>query len=108
MSSIRQILILTLITGSSLTSAAWSNSIPEPTITTTQTLITPSLEIIYNPTFTAKPELPPQTPTPTPLPPEWEENSELTNGIIFGGVMLVLIIVGGTIRGIRQKNNSIF
>ncbi|MCJ7622868.1 MAG: hypothetical protein MUO76_05145 [Anaerolineaceae bacterium] len=32
-------------------------------------------------------------------------NRELTNGIVFGGVILVLIIVGGTLSIISRKEN---
>lgn len=43
------------------------------------------------------------TVTPTPLPQEWLENSELTNGIVLGGVLLVLIIIVGTLGAIRRR-----
>ncbi|MEA4906507.1 MAG: hypothetical protein VB089_02740 [Anaerolineaceae bacterium] len=39
----------------------------------------------------------------TPYPQEWLDNREQTNGIVFGGVMLVLIIVGGTLHAIRKR-----
>jgi hypothetical protein len=42
-------------------------------------------------------------PTRTPIPQEWVENVEQTNGVVFGGVILVLIIVGGTLHAIQQK-----
>lgn len=37
------------------------------------------------------------------MPPEWEENSEQTNGILLGGVILVLIIVVGSYSVMRRK-----
>ncbi len=40
--------------------------------------------------------------TPTPLPQEWLENSELTTGIVLGGVLLVLIIFVGSLGAIRR------
>jgi hypothetical protein len=40
----------------------------------------------------------------TPLPNEILQNREQTNGVIFGGVILVLIIVGGTLSMIGRKN----
>ena len=42
------------------------------------------------------------TPTPSPLPDEWIQNSENTNDILLVGVLLVLIVVGGTYNAIRQ------
>ena len=39
----------------------------------------------------------------TPVPPEMLANSEQTNGLIIGGVILVLIVVGGTLGVIRRK-----
>ena len=38
----------------------------------------------------------------TPLPEEILKSSELTNGVVMVGVVLVLIIVGGTFLGIRR------
>lgn len=40
---------------------------------------------------------------PTPYPPELLASSEQTNGIVFGGVLLVLIVVAGTLAAIRRK-----
>lgn len=43
--------------------------------------------------------------TPTPIPPELLANREQTIGIVLGGIVLVLIIVGGTasvMRGSRR------
>jgi len=41
--------------------------------------------------------------TPTPIPPELLANREQTTGIVLGGVVLVLIIVGGTARAITRN-----
>lgn len=41
--------------------------------------------------------------TPTPIPPELLANREQTTGLIFGGVVLVLIIVGGTASVITRN-----
>ena len=38
----------------------------------------------------------------TPLPEEILKSSELTNGVVMVGVVLVLVIVGGTFFGIRR------
>lgn len=40
------------------------------------------------------------------IPPEWENNSEQTNGILLGGVILVFIIIIGAFSGMRRKNHS--
>ncbi|MDZ4159880.1 MAG: hypothetical protein U1B80_08825 [Anaerolineaceae bacterium] len=39
----------------------------------------------------------------TPIPIEWENNIEQTNGIIMGAVLLVMIVVGGTLGAIRRR-----
>jgi len=39
----------------------------------------------------------------TPLPIEWQENAHQTNGIVLGGVILVLIVVGGTLSTILRR-----
>jgi len=41
--------------------------------------------------------------TPTPIPEELLANREQTTGIVLGGVVLVLIIVGGTARAITRN-----
>jgi hypothetical protein len=49
------------------------------------------------------------TPTATPIPEEWANNVEQTTGIVIGGVILTLIIIGGTLHTIsvnRQNNPS--
>jgi hypothetical protein len=35
--------------------------------------------------------------TPTPLPAEWLASAEQTNGIVFGAVIILLLIIAGTI-----------
>ena len=50
-------------------------------------------------TITATPEI-----TENAYPPELIENQEQTNGIVLAGILLVLIIVGGTAGYIRRKN----
>ncbi len=40
---------------------------------------------------------------PTQLPQEYLENAHQTNGILLGGVILVLIVVVGTLSALRQK-----
>ena len=34
--------------------------------------------------------------TPTPLPAEWLASAQQTNGIIFGAVIIILLIIAGT------------
>ncbi len=43
--------------------------------------------------------------TPTPLPAEYFSNSEQTNGVLLGAVILGLIIIAGTI-GILVRDRS--
>jgi hypothetical protein len=43
--------------------------------------------------------------TPTPLPAEYFSNSEQTNGVLLGVMILGLIIIGGTI-GILIRDRS--
>jgi hypothetical protein len=42
-------------------------------------------------------------PTSTPLPPELLENMYQTNGLLLGGVVLVLIVIAGTLGTIRRS-----
>jgi hypothetical protein len=45
--------------------------------------------------------------TPTPLPEEWVESSQQTNGIIFGGSIMILIIVISVVSlMLRNRNPS--
>ena len=43
--------------------------------------------------------------TPTPLPAEWLASAQQTNGIIFGAVIIVLLIIAGT-AGIIIRDSS--
>ena len=45
-----------------------------------------------------------QETTENAYPPEIIENPEQTNGIVMAGILLVLIILGGTVSFIRRKN----
>lgn len=40
---------------------------------------------------------------PTPLPQEYLENADQTNGILLGGTILVLIVVFGTLSALRRQ-----
>jgi hypothetical protein len=66
-----------------------------PTVTAT---VSPSA----TPTLTASPTLGP-TPTLTPLPAEYIETPDQTTGILFGAVLLLVIIAGGTFFTIRSR-----
>lgn len=46
------------------------------------------------------------SPTPTAIPSEYLETAEQTNGIVFGSVVLILVIVGGTLWVLRRKNGN--
>ncbi len=35
--------------------------------------------------------------TPTPLPDEWLASAQQTNGIIFGAVIIIFLIIAGTV-----------
>lgn len=85
----RRTLILLIIATIFLITLSWSEPLQQPrqqksSLTASATL-SPSLEDTPN------------------LPPEWEHNSEQTNGILFGGVILVLIIVIGSYSIMRRK-----
>ena len=43
--------------------------------------------------------------TPTPLPAEWLASAQQTNGIIFGAVIIVILIIAGTV-GIILRDNA--
>jgi len=43
--------------------------------------------------------------TPTPIPSEWLASAQQTNGIIFGAVIIILLIIAGT-AGIMIRDNS--
>jgi hypothetical protein len=43
--------------------------------------------------------------TPTPLPAEWLASAQQTNGIIFGAIIILLLIVAGTL-GIVIRDNA--
>jgi hypothetical protein len=42
--------------------------------------------------------------TPTPLPAEWLASAQQTNGIIFGALIIILLIIAGT-AGIMIRDN---
>jgi hypothetical protein len=43
--------------------------------------------------------------TPTPLPAEWLASAQQTNGIIFGALIIVLLVIAGT-AGIMIRDNT--
>ena len=57
-----------------------------------------------NPAQAVTPTATLNAPGPTAIPPEYLESADQTNGILFGSVILVLIIVGGTLGILRSKN----
>jgi hypothetical protein len=40
--------------------------------------------------------------TPTPIPEAWVKNGQMSNGIVLGAVILVMIVIGGTVDAIRR------
>jgi len=52
-----------------------------------------------------RPSQPRATRTPTSLPEEWLENHNQTDGVVFAGVILVLIVVVGTLTTISRKEH---
>ena len=81
------------------TTLAWSEPFPDKQFTQNQPLQT------QENTPTINGEISP-TPSPSPLPEEWIQNSENTNDIVLVGVLLVLIVVGGTYNAIRQSKKG--
>jgi len=78
------------------TSLAQATS-PTPAATGTATLAPSRTAIItLIPTVTL-------TPTLTPVPAEYIETPDQTTGILFGAVLLVIIILGGTFFILRRK-----
>ena len=53
-----------------------------------------------------RPSQPRATRTPTSLPEEWLENHKQTDGVVFAGVILVLIVVVGTLTTISRKEHK--
>jgi len=45
-------------------------------------------------------------PSATPLPPELIANREQTNGIVAGTIILLLIVIVGTVSGIRARQRE--
>lgn len=43
------------------------------------------------------------SPVPNLTQEEWATNFRQTDGIVFGGVLMVLVIVGGTLYAMRRK-----
>jgi len=82
-----------------LPSQAWSAPVVAPT--ETAVLIRPTSTPGPTTTETVLP-----TPTQTPLPAYLLENYDDTNGIVVGTVMLVIIILLGTLSGIRVRRSQ--
>jgi hypothetical protein len=58
------------------------------------------------PVFTLTPTIESLTPQPTPIPQEWADNREQTNGIVAGAIVLAVIIIGGTLHTISRNKNQ--
>ena len=81
----RQSMLLVLLVLLLVTTLAWNHSLPG------------SITALSTP-----------TPTPyifagTPIPAQLVDTGQETNGIVLGGIIMVLIVVGGTFAVIRQK-----
>lgn len=77
----------------------WAVLVVAPTETAGQIRPTPT----PSPTAT---EIVLPTPTKTPLPAYMLENYDDTNGVVVGTVMLVIIILLGTLAGIRVRRSQ--
>jgi len=95
----QQTVLIILVLLVLLTALAWSE--PQPNKQFPEGQLLQSTE-----NTPAIPEIISATPTPTSLPDEWIQNSENTNDIVLVGVLLVLIVVGGTYNAIRQSKKS--
>lgn len=67
-------------------------------------------ETVLAPRITATPQLSATinqpTPTKTPLPAEYLQNYDDTNGVVVGTVLLVVIILLGTLSGMRVRRSQ--
>lgn len=88
----RRTLILLIIATVFLMALTWSEPLQQPK--------TSKSGLAAGATLSPSPE------NTSSLPPEWENNSEQTNGILFGGVVLVLIIVIGTYSVMRRGSST--
>lgn len=91
------IFLIAIAVSEPIPSQAKQNSADAPTETA---LIT------RTPTHTLAPSITPTlgpTATATPLPPEILENYDDTDGIVVGTILLVVIILLGTLAGIRTR-----
>jgi len=95
----QQMVLIILVLLVLLTALAWSEPISNKQFSERQ-LLQP---VENTPTISGEISA---TPTPTFLPDEWIQNSENTNDIVLVGVLLVLIVVGGTYNAIRQSKKS--
>lgn len=66
-------------------------------------------ETVLAPRITATPQpsatIIQPTPTKTPLPAEYLQNYDDTNGVVVGTVLLVVIILLGTLSGMRVRRS---
>jgi hypothetical protein len=70
----------------------WGNSILEPTMSIPGKFVNyEDNQVVY------------QAPSPTPLSMEMETNRSQTRGVLVGGIILVIIIVAGTLNGIKRR-----
>jgi len=68
----------------------------------TETVQTPRVTATLQPSAT----IVQPTPTKTPLPDEYLQNYDDTNGVVVGTVLLVVIILLGTLSGIRVRRSQ--
>jgi len=90
--------ILICLAGLLVITAAWS--IYTPGLESSQQTPSPTVQPTVLPPGYVDPQ------APRLLPEEWAENYRQTDGIILGGVVMVLVIVGGTLGTIRRKTNK--
>ncbi len=71
-------------------------------------LISPGAnEQLYKQTVLTSTPMPVIAGGPTPLPEEFLTNQYLTNSIVFGATMMILIVLGGTLLVITQKDPDV-
>jgi hypothetical protein len=87
--------------------APWQET-PTPTLEPAATITPMSLQDASQPQQDASRPLqdasrPPPTSTITPFPQEWLDNHELTNGVTFGGIVIVVIVLLSTLLTLVRR-----
>ena len=97
------LLALLLIPAAYAVGAPLEQQFTTPTVGATAETGIPTLATTPPPTAVATPSSPP---TKTSLPPEILQNYDDTNGVVIGAVVLVVIILLGTVYGVRTRREE--